>query len=192
MIWCDTVKNSTKKPWENIPITDILPYPSNYTKIVIISYVFAAVYVSFILICNNNISNNGLNSSISLIICQILVYAVFTFTLLYFYAQCNRKVMISEFLAFTKIVTVYFLGPLIIIILINRVLTNSGDMNLIHDLLGIITTFFYFLFLLIPFSCGPCFLIINHLPQARIHGILTTVPIAAVFFVYGISSLTLI
>nr|WP_319372358.1 hypothetical protein [uncultured Methanobacterium sp.] len=186
------MKNSVNKPWENIPITDIQPYPSNYTKIVITSYIFTAVYLIFNIICNINISNNGLNLLMLLIISQILVYGVFAFTLLYFYAQCNRNLMISEFLTATKIITACLIGSFIIITLINRVLTNSGDINLIHELLNMITLLFYLLFFIIAFVYGPVSLLGMDHPKATIHGILTTVPTAAIFLVYGVYSLTLL
>lgn len=42
--------NSVEKPWENIPLKDIQPCPLNYTKIVVGSYIFTALFVSITLI----------------------------------------------------------------------------------------------------------------------------------------------
>ena len=95
----NSMANSLEKPWENIPLKDIQPYPLNYTQIVLVSYIFTAIFVSTALInyIFIPIYELDLSSFLLILLSPILFYGIIAFVLLYLNAQGNHKLMLKYF-----------------------------------------------------------------------------------------------
>jgi len=173
------MENSIEKPWDNIPLKDIQPYPLNYNKIVVISYIFTILFVSNALIKKVFIPNiYELDSLLFLLVFLIptLIYGIIAFVLSYLNAQGNYKLLLKDFIEDTKFVIPFF----IMLVLINKflIMKFAEDLNLPFYIMIILI--FNLLFMYITLLNGPFSLLYKHHPQAKLHGIITSVPIFAV------------
>lgn len=166
-------KNSSEKPWENININEIQPYPSNYLKTVVLSYILGVFMIVFKVLLDLDVFSK--TEYILVLLSQTVIYGVISFSLLYLYSDGHKKFMLSTLKRYLKFLMVLIL--IFIMLLIYRI----G----VAELLKCLTSFYILgifslicaiaIFNILGLFLGPITLIETEHPQGEIHGVITTI-----------------
>lgn len=148
-------KDDVKKPWEEISIDEIQPYPPKYTKMIILSYffIFFNIFVMTIFV------KLDIKFLLPFLIC---VNGILIFAQLYYYSNGRLKTLLENLKSIIIIVSVF-----VIIINVIPFIKN-------HITLGSILMSFYLIFVLI-LLLFPSYLSMSDHPRSQKHGIILNV-----------------
>lgn len=180
-------KNLDEKPWENVNINEIQPYPSNYFKTVVLSYGLGAFIISFGLI--NKFVASSASEFLLFLLSQPLIYGALAFSLLYLYSYGHRKFMLSTLKNYLK-----FLIPFVLILtfipVILLLIDGASVVKLLKVLMSsyiitsLILIFINMIFILMGVAFGPLSLIETEHPQGEIHGVIVFLIIISPIFLH--------
>lgn len=178
------MKNSAdKKPWENISVSDIQPYPANYFKVLLLSYLFTIFLILFKK--TTEIYSFNLNGIILFYSIKCLVYGLIGFSLLYLYTQGRPKLILSNFIQVIEIFIPIFLilTPILFLIHGFSIFMILKGLKLIYFKIMLFISFFDVLLFIIATAFGPIYLIVTEHPKAQLHGIIMCILIFLVPFI---------
>lgn len=167
------------KPWENISIDEIQPYPSRYTKTILLSYTFLA----FFIFTDTNFLGIPYNI---LFFIKMGVYGTLAFSLLYLWANGHPKKMLNEFISLTTV----FIGIFIIGIAVFSLINGLNVLKIIWvvkdplDIIWAILILFNYILFGLTLLLGPANLYIASHPRAQKHGYI----LAAIIFIFIVLS----
>lgn len=169
------------KPWENIPIDEILPYNPKYTKMIVLSYIF----VAFFMFANMGFLDIHGNY---LLLVKICIYGTLAFMLLYLFEDGNSKRMLNTFISM-----MLFFGVVGLIVngIILAIITGFNFLDVVFNLLDISAILSFvlilldFIFIGITIVLGPISLMVSHHPKLEKHALL----IAFIFNIFIISKI---
>jgi len=152
------------KPWENIPIDEILPYNPRYTKEIILSYIFIVVFI-----VDQTYWPQSYNPL--LIFAFIGIYGVIAFSFLSLGTNSPKKVL-DDFIS----AVIFFTVILIILDAIKFLITGSGHFKVLMGsdqlitLIVIAISYLQSIFIAIALVLGPLTLWITEHPRTKLHG----------------------
>lgn len=153
------------KPWDDIPIDEILPYNPKYTKMIILSYIFIAFFIF------ENTNFLGVSENI-LFLSKYFVYGILAVSLLYLFEDGNLGRMLKVFISITLVLAV-------ISMIANTFLFVINGSGFLGDLIGLDLPSAIIVFALIILNIvlviiaaflGPLNLIITDHPKVQKHG----------------------
>lgn len=170
------LKTIDKKPWEEINLAEIQPYPSKYNKVIIVTYLFAfsVLFIKFMDV------NSILEAFIPFI--KLAVYVGFAYTILKMVLKKTNESVIS---VISFLLPIYTLIIVIISILIFLVLgisfSNILSLFFPSNILNAISIYLYAFFGLIGWLMIPYFFTSNY-PKIQINGFILILMLLFYFF----------
>ena len=153
------------KPWDDVPIDEILPYNPKYTKMIVLSYIFIAFFIF------ENTNFLGVSENI-LFLSNYFVYGILAVSLLYLFEDGNLGRMLKAFISIT-------LALAVISMIANTFLFVINGSGFLGDLIGLDLPSAIIVFVLIILNIvlviiaaflGPLNLIITDHPKVQKHG----------------------
>ena len=167
------------KPWDDIPIDEILPYNPKYTKMIILSYIFTAFFIF------ENTNFLGVSENI-LFLSKYFVYGILAVSLLYLFEDGNLRRMLKSFISITLVLAVISLIVNTFLFVINGsgFLGDLIGLDLPIAILGFVLIILDIALVIIAAFLGPLNLIVTNHPKVQRHGCV----ILVVFYIFILMS----